>query len=180
MELTELFGSEALTYDQFAQRCAEHKAKFADLSGGAYVGKEKYDTLAAERDRLKTRLSEANAKLEGYDPQWKEKAAQAQADADAKIAGMRFDAALSSALRDAKVKNPATLTGLLDRDALKLADGKILGLAEQLESIKKDNGFLFESDEKPPRIVAGAPGAKDVATMNQKANEALRSCFGKE
>ena len=41
MELTELFGSEALTYDQFAQRCAEHKAKFADLSGGAYVGKEK-------------------------------------------------------------------------------------------------------------------------------------------
>lgn len=105
---------------------------------------------------------------------------QAQADADAKIAGMRFDAALSSALRNAKVKNPATLTGLLDRDALKLADGKILGLAEQLESIKKDNGFLFESDEKPPRIVAGAPGAKDVATMNQKANEALRSCFGKE
>ena len=53
MELTELFGGEALTYDQFAQRCAEHKAKFADLSGGAYVGKEKYDTLAAERDGLK-------------------------------------------------------------------------------------------------------------------------------
>ena len=35
MELTELFGGEALTYDQFAQRCTEHKAKFADLSGGA-------------------------------------------------------------------------------------------------------------------------------------------------
>ena len=137
------------------------------------VLKRLYDTKIKRFVKIK---GDANP----YDPQWKEKAAQAQADADAKIAGMRFDAALSSALRDAKVKNPATLTGLLDRDALKLADGKILGLAEQLESIKKDNGFLFESDEKPPRIVAGAPGAKDVATMNQKANEALRSCFGKE
>ena len=36
---------------------------------------------------MKTRLSEANAKLEGYDPQWKEKAAQAQADADANDCG---------------------------------------------------------------------------------------------
>ena len=55
--------------------------KLADLSGGGYVGKEKFDALNAEKDSLQKLLDEANSKLEGYDPQWKEKAENAQKEA---------------------------------------------------------------------------------------------------
>ena len=33
--LKELFGTEALTFDQFAAKVNEHKMKLADISGGA-------------------------------------------------------------------------------------------------------------------------------------------------
>ena len=36
-------------------------------------------TLTAERDTARTSLADANKKLEGYDPEWKAKAAQAPA-----------------------------------------------------------------------------------------------------
>ena len=45
-------------------------------------------TLAAERDNYRERLEAASQKLEGYDPEWRAKAAQAQRDADAKIAAL--------------------------------------------------------------------------------------------
>lgn len=47
------------------------------------------ETLTAERDDFKSRLEEANGKLEGYDPEWKTKAEQAQTEADAKINKIR-------------------------------------------------------------------------------------------
>ena len=87
--LKELFGNESLTYEQLAAKVAEKKMKLADLSTGAYVGKDKYETLTADRDGLKQRLEEANGKLEGYDPEWKTKAEQAQTEADAKVNKIR-------------------------------------------------------------------------------------------
>ena len=42
--LKELFGNESLTYEQLAAKVAEKKMKLADLSTGAYVGKDKYET----------------------------------------------------------------------------------------------------------------------------------------
>lgn len=43
--LKDLFGAEALTYDQLAAKVAEKKMKLADISTGAYVGKEKFESL---------------------------------------------------------------------------------------------------------------------------------------
>ena len=40
--------------------------------------KANVDTLKAERDAARTQLADANKKLEGYDPEWKTKAEQAQ------------------------------------------------------------------------------------------------------
>jgi len=34
-------------------------------------------------------------------------------------------------------------------------DGSIVGLTEQLENIKTENGYLFEDDQPTPRIVSG-------------------------
>ena len=50
--------------------------------------KQSIDTLKAERDAARTQLGQANARLEGYDPDWRAKAADAQRQADAKIAAL--------------------------------------------------------------------------------------------
>lgn len=69
--LKELFGDKALTFDQFAAKVNERKMKLANISDGAYVGREKFDTLTADRNGLKQRLDDANAKLEGMTPNGK-------------------------------------------------------------------------------------------------------------
>ena len=58
----------------------------------------------------------------------------------------------------AKARNSKAVKALLDMDGLKLNDGKIIGLDEQLSQIKEENGFLFESDEPAPTIVKGTNG----------------------
>lgn len=82
-----------------------------------------------------------------------------------------MDFALRGALTDAH--DAALVMGLLDRSKLKLEDGKIKGLDEQLGGLRKSKSFLFapkqEDKPKPPPITgahpadaggAGQPGAK--------------------
>ncbi len=63
---------------------------------------------------------------------------------------IRFDHALDSALAAAKPRNAKAVKALINSDQLKLSDGKLIGLDEQIKAIKKENDFLFESDEPEP------------------------------
>ncbi len=54
---------------------------------------------------------------------------------------MKFDYALTAALTGAKARNSKAVKALLDMDGLKLNDGKIIGLDEQLSQIKEENAF---------------------------------------
>lgn len=143
--------------------------KIMTLHGQA-VEKHKADLSAAkvEADALKAQLQDASNQIESFKSldidgvkkqadEWKAKAEQAQADAAAQIQKIKFDTALTSALSEAKAKNPKAVQALLDANALKYndADGSIVGLKEQLEKIKAENDYLFESTEVTPRIVAG-------------------------
>lgn len=58
---------------------------------GADVNREKQaaETAKAERDAMRTQLDEANTKLKGYDPDWQQKAADAQKAADEKVAELQ-------------------------------------------------------------------------------------------
>ena len=76
MELKDIFGSEAITYDQFLSKLG--KSKFVDLNDGQYVSINKYNDLNAQintlnetlasRDKdladLKTKLTNAGADTE--------------------------------------------------------------------------------------------------------------------
>lgn len=148
--LKEVFGNEALTYDQLAEKLKGSTAiKLGNLAGGAYVGMDKYKALETKAEGLEKQLGDANTKLEGYDPEWKTKAEQAAKDAEARVAAVQFDTALDTALSAAKAKNPKTVKVLLNMDGLKLSDGQIIGLKEQLETIQKDNDFLFDGEQQP-------------------------------
>ena len=128
------------------------------LKDGGYVGKDKFDALEARANGLQAQLSEANGKLEGYDPEWKAKAQQMQQEANQKVEAVRFDYALKAALTAAKAKNPELVAKSINRDALKLTDAGLVGLEEQLKALKESDGYLFEGDKPAPEIVKpGSP-----------------------
>lgn len=57
-----------------------------------------------------------------------------------------YDYALSNALRDAKAKNPKAVQALLNTEAITLDGDKLIGLSEQLETLKKSDDYLFVPD----------------------------------
>lgn len=149
MDLSKIFGDKPLTHEEFASACTKSGLKIVDLAEGGYIGKEKHDTEVTD---LNTRLTEANTKLTGYDPEWKKKADDAETKAQQKIASIEFDHALSDALKSEKAKNATAVKALLKMDGLKYNDGQIIGLKEQIETIKKENDYLFESDKAEVKV----------------------------
>ena len=98
MELMEmlkaLFGGEALTFDQFAEKVNQSAdVKLGNLAGGQYVDKNKYDDVSRQ-------LETANASLADYDPEWKSKLEQAQADGEKKLNDYKFEQSVEKAIAD--------------------------------------------------------------------------------
>ena len=138
--LKEIFGSDALTYDQLAEKVKDNeKIKIGNLASGEYVSKYKLEDaeklLAAER-----------AKWSDFDPEWKTKLADAEKAADEKLAAFKLEQAVEGALKTAKVRDTVAVKAHLSMDNVKLNDkGELEGLADQLEKLKTDNSYLFES-----------------------------------
>ena len=137
--------------------------------------KSDIDGLSGQIATLQTQLGEANKKLEGYDPNWKQ---QAEADRK-KLETMQFDFVLEKGVSAANPRNTKAVMAQLDRDKLKFVGGEIIGLDKQLEELRKreDTAFLFNQPEKLKTGMShqnngdGAPDKKDAA------NEALRSIY---
>ena len=157
--LKPFFEGGPLSFEQLTEKLdAADGVKLANLKDGGYVGKDKFDALEARANGLQAQLSEANGKLEGYDPEWKAKAQQMQQEANQKVEAVRFDYALKAALTAAKAKNPELVAKSINRDALKLTDAGLVGLEEQLKALKESDGYLFEGDKPAPEIVKpGSP-----------------------
>ena len=101
----------------------------------------------------------------------------AEADRVAEVSRLKFEHALDVALSGAKAKNVKAVKALLELDKLKFSeeDGSILGLKEQLEKVKAENDYLFESSEAPPRIVAGG---KSKSVIIDPVIQAARKAAG--
>jgi len=128
-----------------------------------------------QRETLQGQLEEANQAIEGFKEldvdgikaaadDWKTKAEQAKTEAQVEIQKLKFDHALEGALTEAKAKNPKAVKALLNFDELKLSqeDGSIIGLDKQLEKVKSENDYLFESEQLTPKIVTGGQGKTKI------------------
>ncbi len=155
---------------------------------------EKYKTLAetkeAELKQVKQQLEEANAQIEKFKDmdiesikaaadEYKQKYEKAKDEAEKEIEQIKFNYAIEKALTNAKARNIKAVKALLDMEGLKLTEDKILGLDEQLEKIKKENEFLFETDDKkePPKFVR--PGGGDPAPKVEDLGSALAEFYSK-
>lgn len=93
-----------------------------------------------------------------------EKLSTLQGRYDTDLAAMRRDSAIELALTKARAKSGIAAKAMLDLEKIKLEDGKLTGLDEQLEALKKDNGWLFEEDDTGIRVDTGGEHGQGGST----------------
>ena len=159
--------------------------------GGEALPKEVIDAIMEENGRdieaakkpfsdyetVRQQLADANKTIEGFKAMdidgvkkaaddWKQKFEQAQKEADERIAEIQFDSMLESAITAARGRSARAVKALLDTDALKASKDQKADIAAALEALKKENGYLFETETPPPY----APGA---GTQNMGQSDSL-------
>ncbi len=133
------------------------------------VFKENYKTVAEvgkienARDNFKSQLGTATkalASFEGVDvselkgqiTKLQGDLAQKESAYNAKIADMEFNSLLDGKILAAKAKNVKAVKALLDVDALKQSQNRDADIQSALESVKTDNGYLFEDGKPVPTV----------------------------
>lgn len=116
-----------------------------------------YGRLESDRDKWKTQAETADETLKGFegiDPTkiqaelnaWKQKAEEAEKNAQSQIYERDFSDALKAELEGYKFTSEAAKRDVMSqikKAELKLKDGKILGLSDLIEQIKKDDASAF-------------------------------------
>ena len=115
-------------------------------------------TLTAERDTARTNLADANKKLEGYDPDWKQKAADAEQKAAAQVSALKADYAAENAAAGLKFSSvsakKAFLADLKAKGLTLQNDGKLLGFDD----------FVKAPDKPAPTVTVPGQGRAPAKT----------------
>lgn len=172
---TEELKALGLNDDQVQKVFAMNGTELNDL-------KQQVTTLTTERDAARSQLGEANKKLEGYDPEWKTKSAQAQQQADKQVAELKAGYAAESAASGLKFTSDSAKKAFLsDLKAKNLSlqdDGTLLGFDDYVASYKKTDPGAFAPEGGLPRVSSSATGTPAGPTTNEQANAAIRAVFG--
>ena len=119
------------------------KKPFADYESLKEQLKAAKDGLAAFKDvdvdKLQGKITELTGQLADKDKQWQEK-----------LDGMAFDGRIKDAITAAKGRNAKAIAALLDTDALRTSKNQETDIKAALDALKKDNGYLFETETPPP------------------------------
>lgn len=187
MSLKELLGDDL--YAQLVEKAGDQKIDI--VSNGQWFPKERFDAVNNEKKELKSQLDErdqqlntlqkqakGNEELQNAIEQLQEENKKVSKEYQQKLDKQAFDFALESALRDAKAKNIKAVKANLNVDGLKLSDGKVIGLDEQLTALKESDSYLFNAENDSP---PGLAGRQPHGTGNSAANlPTAKNPFSKE
>lgn len=157
-----------------------------------FVEKANADLKDVEISNLKEQIGKRDVDIEELkktDPELKQKLDDLQGkydqdtkDLSDKLADAKLTGNLKLALSQTGTKDVELLAGLIDKAKLKLSDdGKLDGLAEQLDKIKTDKAFLFNTEDpaKKGNDFQYKPGAADgKATENVSFSDAVAEAMG--
>lgn len=133
--------------------------------------KQQVTTLTTERDAARSQLGEANKKLEGYDPDWKQKAADAERKAAAQVSALKADYAAENAAAGLKFSSAsakkAFLAELKAKGLTLQDDGKLLGFDDFVKEYKGADPDAFAPDKPAPTITV--PGKSGMTAKTGQA-----------
>ncbi|WP_433958773.1 phage scaffolding protein [Cytobacillus horneckiae] len=122
-----------------------------------------YKQQIAARDTQLIDLSkkaEGNEELQKQIKDLQKDNADAKEESDNKLAAQRKEFKLELALKDAQAKNPKAVKALLNQEAISLDGDNLIGLEEQLKSLKESDAYLF-GDEQPAGLKGRQPHPTD-------------------
>ena len=174
------------TEDLKAQGLTEEQINFVMSENGKDIKREK-----DKADNYKSQLDTATPTLKGFEgvnvEEMKSKISQLTSDLEnsqkkhaEELAQRDFNDLLNSYAKEYKARNIKAVMPFLDVETLRQSKNQKDDLKTAFETVKKENGYLFE-DETIPRVVSFTSGTNNnTNNTTSKANEALRSFFGKD
>lgn len=132
------------------------KLQFNKKNDALKQAEESLEAMQSDMDALK-KTNADNAELTKQIDEMK--AAQVKRDEEytAQIHKMEVDGIVERTLMTFKAKNGKAVRALLDLEDVKLKDGTIKGLDDQLTKLKESDPYLFESESKPSGVTPGEP-----------------------
>ncbi|MBE6067758.1 MAG: phage capsid protein [Clostridium lundense] len=176
--LKEIIGEESF---KALPEDTRNKYKDTDFVNSAdYVPKERFSQVTTEKNDYKQQLADRDKQLTDLQGKVKDneeltkeiealKTANSTtaADYEKKLEQIQYDVAINNALKDSKAKDINLIKALLDNDKLKVNGEEIIGLKEQLETIKKDRDYLFEKEVPGTgSFNTGGSGGKETTENN--------------
>ena len=176
-------------FAQFEEKMASATGiNLVNIADGSYIPKSKFDELNGKLrtanqsiNTLNEQLNTANQKAGTVD-ELNGKISQLTtdlADRDAKITQIGMKYRVRDELRSMGVRNPDMLLNMLDLSKVTEQEGKLVGLADQVDPYRKSDGYLFNNT---PANRGGFGGSlehrQDIPTAD--ANAAIRSAAGRQ
>lgn len=189
---TETLQGIGLNDEQIRSVMAEYGKEINPLKQAQASAEQERDSLKAQLEDVNGQLSEAQknskkgSELQGQLKDLQKQFDDSKAKAEEQLQATKKDYEIAAALSKAGAKNDKAVKALLDTEKVNFDDnGKLIGLSEQLEAVKKDNDFLFadanESNPKPTITSKGNPnpdggnGNKALADYSYQELVALKT-----
>ena len=150
------------TYNAVAAELEGKDIKLANLSGGEYVSKGKYDALETQLNNTQTLLTDTSAKLEaaianaGNNEALKQELENLKTTNQTNLDNLKNEyesklktAAVMAEITKAGANDPADILPHIDMSAVTITDKGAVGLSEQLETVKTSKPYLFKAEQKP-------------------------------
>ncbi|MTI62268.1 MAG: scaffolding protein [Firmicutes bacterium] len=152
MDLKELLGEEL--YNQVMEKL-EDGTKLI-VNDGSFVPRDRLNEVIEQRDEYKNMLIERdtqltelkkkagdNEELNQRIQELEEQNKTTTEEYENKLFAQKLDFEIDKYLREEGARNPKAVKALLDLDKVKLEDGKLIGLKEQVDEKKKEEDYLF-------------------------------------
>ena len=173
MTINELLKNIGVAEDKMGE--AEKAVK--DFLDGDFVTKARFNEIneskksltdqLAERDKQLTALKKSagdNEDLKKEIETLQQANKQQKAEFEEKARALKLDTAVKLAIADS-AQDADIVAGLIDRQKLILGeDGKVAGLTEQVEALKKDKAFLFKGVPSNPQYNPNGGGNQPPAS----------------
>ena len=166
--------------EELASKC--EAASLEELK--SFIPKSRFDEVNNENKKLKADITDRDGQLEtlknstGDMDSLKKQIEDLQKDNKAKddahaaeIKKLKIEAAVESAISNAKGKNAKAIKALLNLDNAEIGDdGLIKGLSEQIEGLRKSDEYLFEAKEttKMKGVEPGQSGDPDFKGITKE------------
>lgn len=180
-----IIGEEAFNALSEDKRKELAKKDFEDISGDAYIPKQKFDQVNEQAKEYKKQVGERDKQITDLKEEFKDAAGLKEKVTELEAANknqketyekqledINFNNALEKSLGSFNVKDKKLIMALIDKDKLKVDGDNVIGLKEQIEPLQKSHDFLFEKEKKGTgSFITGGGDGGDEPTNNSFATQ---------